>query len=844
MDLLDPEISGETVMRLVPAMLADGEGRLMAATNVLQRLQSQLDSKAVSRSILKLLCAHCSGEAFLVDLLLEFMLTYEEPVHIIELMSMAAADSPDEKIASILDAYKSLIVDNRKLLVPVIGSISELNLSKRQKASFLNLVKGALSVVDESDIPTVVNALLYIADQNNARGIMNSIRKEAVRIPLSITLLLVDPLATAVRSRAECAKAYWSDLKSGVECSSLDFLVIAMLLESHSMKRTASREVILLAERNYNCIELICCTISLPQAAQTFFNLFRLVLQISISLSLPGVPPPSRSGHDTLISWLQPLAMSIFRHSTALRQPLLSALLAACSGCTKGSERGASAAAAAVASLAAGHGEDMRSVAHLVFQFLAQHASSCTESTLGYLGSASVILARGERGVELLVLIQKQLGQPRPGTQRPGLILAANLLSASSATSGQLAGGADVVLRAVLRLPLAPQWRYSPLVCAALQAAGAGLARAQVADVLDKHVHPAALEAGLIRLAQGGEGPGGGARCELTLEAYVARCLSPDGAGVRADVQRRASEREGGAGGAGGWDTGVTQRMLAGAALVKAVLMLEWWVWGDEGSGTAAGREDEGWRAGGEERAGEGEGGRGMAGNGVAQPGGRGRAGYEAAEEGDEWVAEDGEGDSESDSSDESAGRGRGRGRERAGVERRHRRRGGCDGAVCREGGGGGGERGAEGSAGWAWTCWLHVAAACAEAVAGGCTGRGGARVGEVGLRETEAAARWRLRLADAVGVRIAGGGDGGDVCGLGGVCGIAVKEDTGGGGRDEEGGGAGRGGDVWEGVVGLCRQADCGVEVGVEGVVHCLARMEASAETLPVMAEVGPVTS
>lgn len=147
MDLLDPEISGDTVMRLIPSMLADGDDRLLSATSILQRLQANLDSKAVSRNVLRLLCAHCNGEDFLVDLLLDFMQTYEEPLHIIELMSIAAADVSESKIESILEAYKSLIVENRKVLVPVIGSISELSLSKRQRASFLSLVKGALSVL-------------------------------------------------------------------------------------------------------------------------------------------------------------------------------------------------------------------------------------------------------------------------------------------------------------------------------------------------------------------------------------------------------------------------------------------------------------------------------------------------------------------------------------------------------------------------------------------------------------------------------------------------------------------------------------------------------------------------
>jgi hypothetical protein len=801
MDLLDPEISGDAVIRLIPSLLTDGDDRLTAATSILQRLQANLDSKAVSRSVLRLLCAHCNGEDFLVDLFLEFLQTYEEPLHVIELMSIAAADASEAKLEGILDTYKSLIVENRQLLVPVIGSISELSLSKRQRASFLSLVKGALSVVDESDIPTVVHALIYIIDHSNARGSMKAIRKEAARIPLSISMLLLDALASAIRCRTECAKAYWSDLKAGVDCNSLDILVIAALLESLSTKRTASREFILLAERNPSIIDTICDTVSLPQAVQSVFNIFRLVLQTAIALNLPGVPTPSRSAYETLIAWLQPLSISIFRHSEPLRQPLLNALLAACSVCTKGSERGSSSAAAAISCLASSQGEDMRSVAHLVFQFLAQHASSCAEATLRHLGAAAVVLARGERGVELLVLIQKQLGQLRPGTQRPGLVLAAQLLAAPSTSAGRptFAGdGADAVLRSVLRLPLATQWRYTPLVCAALVAALPALPRDQAAKILSDRLRPAALEAGLIRLAGGEEKRGCDAASVLTVREFVRRCLAATGDPARADARQCPAPRDAGAGAAGGWDTGVAEQMVAAAAVTRAVIWFEWFV-GDGPAGCMVhGCEARSAHA-------DARGGRAVEGR---------HAGAEMEEAGGDVEASE-------CSSEEEGGL-----RETSKAARAAR-----DDAHCAEQGG---------EAASAWSRWLHLAATCAAAAAAGCQARG--RVSETGLAKTEAAVRLRLRLARVVAGRMERAG-GGCVAGFGGVCGFPVRDGAGAGNAGMEPAGAGAtgpGGDGMDGLVRLCRQADCGVGWGAGDVEHCLARMPTSAETLPVMAEVG----
>ena len=110
MECIASGISGAEVVRLIPSLLADGDSRLEAATSIVRRLQASVDDACTARSILRLLCANCNGESFLVELLLELVQFYAEPVHIINIKSVAAASSSEENIEKIIEVYKDLVV--------------------------------------------------------------------------------------------------------------------------------------------------------------------------------------------------------------------------------------------------------------------------------------------------------------------------------------------------------------------------------------------------------------------------------------------------------------------------------------------------------------------------------------------------------------------------------------------------------------------------------------------------------------------------------------------------------------------------------------------------------------
>jgi hypothetical protein len=161
-----------------PKLLEDEETRPAVTENLARRLQTCSLDDASSKAVIRMLCAHCPSDSALLELFLELLQTLPSPLPVINSMSVAAVSATTAQIQSILDTYRELILSDRQLLVPIIGSIAELQLTAEQKLSYEALVRGSLAMVDESDIPTIVQALLNLACPANSTEIMSTIREQ------------------------------------------------------------------------------------------------------------------------------------------------------------------------------------------------------------------------------------------------------------------------------------------------------------------------------------------------------------------------------------------------------------------------------------------------------------------------------------------------------------------------------------------------------------------------------------------------------------------------------------------------------------------------------------------
>ncbi len=110
--------------------------------------------------------------------------------------------SPAET-ALVIEQYKDLLNSDRTLLVPILGSLSDLPLSNSLKEEVFELTKvlvgliiharlsrtpdpppaqESLALVDEPDIPTVIRALLRMTNRSTGPTIVTALRQEFARM--------------------------------------------------------------------------------------------------------------------------------------------------------------------------------------------------------------------------------------------------------------------------------------------------------------------------------------------------------------------------------------------------------------------------------------------------------------------------------------------------------------------------------------------------------------------------------------------------------------------------------------------------------------------------------------
>eukprot|EP00961_Rhodomonas_salina_P086883 1168622-Rhodomonas_salina.1 len=255
------ELKPRQLLEYAPPLLQNESTKLQVAILLAERLQSQIDDNDGVNAILRLLCAHCCGDAFILDVFLELLLCMEKKEPIINSIAPLAMNASPAQITQVLERYRELIED-RSLLVPIIGSISELRLSLEQKESFFKLVEESLSLVDHSDVPTMVQALLQLTTPSNVTTVMRTIRQESARLPISISAMLTDPIVSAMRTRNCCSRAYWAEYDKQLTLTPLDVLVISSLLQATKFRTQATSCLLHALHSDPDAIDVVSQTIA------------------------------------------------------------------------------------------------------------------------------------------------------------------------------------------------------------------------------------------------------------------------------------------------------------------------------------------------------------------------------------------------------------------------------------------------------------------------------------------------------------------------------------------------------------------------------------------------------
>lgn len=325
--------------QLVPPLLRDEDTRIEAATCLARRLQSQVDSPSETAAVVRLMCAHCASDDFLLELFLELLVSIEHKEPIIHSIALSAVDATEQQVQAVLDAYRELLVQDRAFLVPIVGSISELQLTTAQRESFLSLIEGSLAVVDDTDVPTMVSALLQLTTAANAVKILRSIRAEAAHVTIPIATLLASPLVASIRARPPCARAYIAELSRTAPLTSMDILAVAGLLQVPSMRRAAAGALFAAIRLHPSAVDTLRATLS-SHVGNDPANIHLVYITLQQSLSPPPSVGSSRRRRDAapwqqlepalLLSASVAISEALIRHHAPLRKQAVTALLTAC----------------------------------------------------------------------------------------------------------------------------------------------------------------------------------------------------------------------------------------------------------------------------------------------------------------------------------------------------------------------------------------------------------------------------------------------------------------------------------------------------------------------------------
>ncbi|KAG6582784.1 uncharacterized protein IUM83_17261 [Phytophthora cinnamomi] len=175
--------------------------RVETAHLVLERLRSggADDSSDDVNAMLRLLGNYVAPTRELTEEILSLLLFCDHRVLLIHHLPKLTYQSK-ECVQLVVHAYLELLLTDRSLLVPVLGSLAEMPLDNSEKNTVVEATQSLLDAAVEEDIPAVVQSLLSMVTKSSAPKALARLRTECNRIEsgtLSLTMEVIGRYATA-----------------------------------------------------------------------------------------------------------------------------------------------------------------------------------------------------------------------------------------------------------------------------------------------------------------------------------------------------------------------------------------------------------------------------------------------------------------------------------------------------------------------------------------------------------------------------------------------------------------------------------------------------------------------
>ncbi|KAJ1618541.1 hypothetical protein T492DRAFT_916763 [Pavlovales sp. CCMP2436] len=223
----------EEALASAPGLLRAPSTAVATTVALLRRLQLD-DSPAAVGPITRLLAAWGTPCASATAALLEALPCVESATakELLLAVGCLVVSRPSAELDAVVDVYRELVSADRTLLLPVIGSLSELPLAPSTRDEVSEMALRALSVVDESDVPALARALLAVVPAARAAATAAAVRACARGLSAGTLALAAEVVAGALRLNAPASVAYLRAL--GREAPSLHgpldlLLLLAML---------------------------------------------------------------------------------------------------------------------------------------------------------------------------------------------------------------------------------------------------------------------------------------------------------------------------------------------------------------------------------------------------------------------------------------------------------------------------------------------------------------------------------------------------------------------------------------------------------------------------------------
>ena len=314
------ELSSAPLERVMPsaqAFLQHPATHLAAVTALVERLP--LESPAGVRSILRALCYAGACGPPVSDQLLEMfpLLESELAVELLAFLPQLMGEG-EAQMQQLLAVCKEVMAADRTLMLPVIGALGQAPLTDALKHDLARLALGALPLAEESDLPTLVRALMQSLTAASMGRVLRGLRAQLGAVRPETLALLLQVVCNRLRVNGSAVRALLRLCEGAGQLTRWDALLLLQLLTLRRDRDAATHTLCTALRRGALPLGLLLECVG--QAAQLPGVLAALP---ALGVQCLALPPPHHDEHGAA------LCAALFGRHHELQLELLSRVLAA-----------------------------------------------------------------------------------------------------------------------------------------------------------------------------------------------------------------------------------------------------------------------------------------------------------------------------------------------------------------------------------------------------------------------------------------------------------------------------------------------------------------------------------